>query len=130
MHDSLLGKILLLSLFAPAITGTDVVFAQGEKDSSNLMHLVIDCSKPSRGLIEAKLTIPVSSTSKAGTISLWYPKWVPGSHGPGGPIANIAGLQVHDTDGERLNWRRAPGEVYRLEVEAPSGSEAIHVSLR
>lgn len=130
MHDSLLGKILLLSLFAPAITGTDVVFAQGEKDTSNLMHLVIDCSKPSRGLIEAKLTIPVSSTSKAGTISLWYPKWVPGSHGPGGPIANIAGLQVHDTDGERLNWRRAPGEVYRLEVEAPSGSEAIHVSLR
>ena len=130
MHDSLLGKILLLALFTVAVTGTDVVFAQGKKDSSNLMHLLVDCSKPHRGLLEAKLTIPVAVTAKVRKISLWYPKWVPGSHGPGGPIANIAGLQVHDGDGERLNWRRTPGEVYRLEVEAPRGTKELLVSLR
>ena len=130
MHNSLLGKILFLSLLAARVAGTDVVSAQEKTDASNLMHLLIDCSKPHRGLIEAKLTIPVAATAKAGKVSLWYPKWVPGSHGPGGPIANIAGLQVHDVDGERLNWRRAPGEVYRLEVEAPRGTKEVHVSVR
>lgn len=130
MHDSLPGKFLFVLLLSAAVAGTDIVSAQEKTDASNLMHLLIDCSKPHRGLIEAKLTIPVAATAKAGKVSLWYPKWVPGSHGPGGPIANIAGLQVHDVDGERLNWRRTPGEVYRLDVETPRGTKEVHVSLR
>ncbi len=130
MHDSLLGKMLLLSLFTAAISGANISHALEKNDSSSLMHLFIDCSNPGRGLIEAKLTIPVAASAKGGEISLWYPKWVPGSHGPGGPIANIAGLQVHNLSGERLNWRRTPGEVYRLEVEVPSGTKKVHVSLR
>ncbi|MCH1438359.1 MAG: hypothetical protein L7W43_01795, partial [Rubripirellula sp.] len=130
MYDSLIGKVLLFMLLAAVVAGTNVVSAQEKKDASNLMHLLIDCSKPSRGLIEATLQIPVAATAKAGKISLWYPKWVPGSHGPGGPIANIAGLQIHDADGKRLNWRRTPGEVYRLEVEVPRGSNEVHVSVR
>ncbi|MDA9934340.1 hypothetical protein N9B88_01095 [Rubripirellula sp.] len=130
MHDSLLGKFLFALLLSAAVAGTDIVSAQEKTDASNLMHLLIDCSKPHRGLIEAKLTIPVAATAKAGKVSLWYPKWVPGSHGPGGPIANIAGLQVHDVDGERLNWRRTPGEVYCLDVETPRGTKEVHISLR
>ncbi len=130
MHDSLLTKFLLLSLCVATITGTDVVTAKEKSDVSNLMHLAIDCSNPTRGLIEAELTIPVAANAKAEKLSLWYPKWVPGSHGPGGPIANIAGLKIHDADGQRLNWRRAPGEVYRLDVELPRGTKQVHVALR
>ncbi|MDE0866437.1 MAG: hypothetical protein OSA98_21870 [Rubripirellula sp.] len=126
MHDSFLRKILLLLL----CVWTNMVYADQTFDAASFMHLSIDCSKPTRGLIEAKVTIPVAATSRGRKISLWYPKWVPGSHGPGGPIANIAGLQIHDVDGERLNWRRAPGEVYRLEVDAPRGTKELHVSLR
>lgn len=130
MHDLLPGKIFFLSLFTAVIAGTNIGVAEEKDASSKLMHLFIDCSQPGRGLIEAKLTVPVTASDEAGTISLWYPKWVPGSHGPGGPIANIAGLQVHDGAGKRLNWKRSPGEVYRLEVELPRGAKEVHVSLR
>jgi predicted metalloprotease with PDZ domain len=126
MHDLLLRKTLFLLI----CVGTMVGSTHQKSNAAGSMHLSIDCSKPTRGLIEAKVTIPVAVTSKAGKVSLWYPKWVPGSHGPGGPIANIAGLQVHNIDGERLNWRRAPGEVYRLEVDVPPGTKEVHVSLR
>lgn len=130
MYDSLIRKVLLFTLLAVVVAGTDVVSAQEKKEASNLMHLLIDCSKPSRGLIEATLQIPVAAAAKVGKISLWYPKWVPGSHGPGGPIANIAGLQIHGADGKRLKWRRAPGEVYRLEVEVPRGAKEVQVAVR
>jgi len=126
MHDLLLRETLFLLI----CVGTMVGSTHQKSNAAGSMHLSIDCSKPTRGLIEAKVTIPVAVTSKAGKVSLWYPKWVPGSHGPGGPIANIAGLQVHNIAGERLNWRRAPGEVYRLEVDVPPGTKEVHVSLR
>ena len=51
------------------------------------------------------------------------------SMGPGGPIANIAGLKIEDSQGNLLHWLRTPGEVYRLEVEVPAGVDGIRVFL-
>ena len=132
MSDLISRKLWFLMLGVSMMIGTGIspVQAQEKAATSKLMHLQIDCSNPNRGLIEAELTIPVTAMANPGKLSLWYPKWVPGSHGPGGPIANIAGLQIHDGKGQRLNWRRAPGEVYRLEVETPAGTGQVKLSLR
>ena len=94
------------------------------------MSATFDARDLSRKLISSELRIPVTAGSEAQQLSLWYPKWVPGSHGPGGPIANIAGLKIETADGEVLPWKRSPGEVYRLEVEVPPGESEVRVFLR
>ena len=94
------------------------------------MTLKIDITRPTRGLIEAECTIAIDESDEARVVSLWYPKWVPGSHGPGGPIANIAGLEVASGQGSDLIWKRAPGEVYRIDVDVPGGVDRLCLSIR
>ena len=94
------------------------------------MTLKIDITRPTRGLIEAECSLAIDEFDEARVVSLWYPKWVPGSHGPGGPIANIAGLEVASGQGSDLIWKRAPGEVYRIDVDVPRGVERLCLSIR
>lgn len=95
------------------------------------LKITIDARALPRKLVDAQLTIPLAGASdQARQVALWYPKWVPGSHGPGGPIANVGGLQIEDIKGRRLRWVRTPGEVYRIEVEVPAGVDELRVQLR
>ncbi len=95
------------------------------------IQVEIDARDLPRKLLSARLEIPLSgSTDRERTIALWYPKWIPGSHGPGGPIANVAGLRVESTDGKALHWIRSPGEVYRIEVTVPKGYSSLLVWVR
>ncbi|MDC0295501.1 hypothetical protein OAL35_01450 [bacterium] len=124
-------KAILLSCLAVTTLLTQQKSSYAEQSSlPNPLQLAIDCRDLSRRLIEAELQIPVSPRKESSSLALWYPKWVPGSHGPGGPIANIAGLQIYESDGTRLNWKRSPGEVYRIEVELPADTSKIIVSMR
>lgn len=103
----------------------------GEQRKARPMQIVIDLRDLPRKLVHAELTLPLTSTTKdRRKVAIWYPKWVPGSHGPGGPIANIAGLKIEDSQGNLLPWVRTPGEVYRLEVEVPRHADEIRISLR
>ena len=52
------------------------------------VQLEVDAREAPRKIFHAKMTIPV----KAGRLTLLYPKWLPGEHGPTGPIADLAGL--------------------------------------
>lgn len=90
----------------------------------------IDARDLPRKLLSATLEIPVEPQSQLQKVALWYPKWVPGSHGPGGPIANIAGLSFQDASGRKLDWSRSPGEVYRVEVSVPPETDRIVAQIR
>ena len=115
----LLGMLFLLPLKAMA-----------ETPLTGPIQISIDARSLDRHLVEAELRLPLQPAAEGRQIALWYPKWVPGSHGPGGPVANIAGLQFHDAAGQRLNWKRTGGEVYRLTVDVPAGCTEIRVDLR
>jgi len=53
------------------------------------IRLDIDASDTSRGIYRVVETIPV----RPGPLTLLYPQWLPGNHGPSGPIASLAGLR-------------------------------------
>ena len=72
--------------------------------ASETMKLSVDCTIPKQGYVTSSCVIPVDAKETPQRIGLWYPKWVPGSHGPGGPVANIAGLVVKDSAGNPLEW--------------------------
>ncbi len=111
-----LKSLLLISLFP-------IAAAFGADPFS--MRVEVDAREISRKLLHARIEIPVS----AGKTALWYPKWIPGTHAPGGPVQNVAGLRIESMDGKAWAWRRDDNEVYRIEVAIPDGVERIAVKL-
>jgi predicted metalloprotease with PDZ domain len=122
--------------------------AETNEDSTPfVMRVAIDASDLPRRLLSAKVELPLVNRESGSSetddldsapakdkakheVALWYPKWVPGSHGPGGPIANVAGILVEDDQGHRLEWRRTVGEPHRILVEANSDVQKLIVSVR
>src|SRR5512146_3210922 len=71
--------------------------------------VAVDASAATTKLFHAKLRIPV----KPGPMALLYPKWIPGEHGPTGPVVDLTGLKI-SADGQRLQWRRDDVEMYEI----------------
>ncbi|MCA9416485.1 MAG: hypothetical protein KC917_09450, partial [Candidatus Omnitrophica bacterium] len=85
----------------------------------------VDATEISRSLIHCRMEFPVSSTE----IVLWYPKWIPGHHAPGGPVQNIGGLYFETPDGHRLDWHRDNERMYRFICGVPEGATEVVVEL-
>ena len=86
--------------------------------------LAVDATDAPRNLLHAKLTVPVS----AGPMTLFYPKWNPGEHGPTGPIVNLSGLKV-TANGQPLAWRRDDVDMYAFHIEVPQGASTLEIAL-
>src|SRR5712692_7867706 len=53
------------------------------------IRLTVDASQAPLKILRTHLEMPVTP----GPLTLYYPKWIPGMHEPGGPIANVTGLK-------------------------------------
>ncbi|HET7225654.1 MAG TPA: M61 family peptidase [Candidatus Eisenbacteria bacterium] len=84
----------------------------------------VDAREAPRKILHAHLTLPVTG----GPITLVYPKWLPGEHGPDGPIGDLAGLEF-TAGGRRVDWRRDDVEMYAFHVDVPAGARALDVAL-
>src|SRR3954463_5799393 len=89
--------------------------------SAPTITLAVDASAAPRKLIHAQMRIPASP----GTLTLYYPKWIPGEHGPTGPVQDLTGLKF-TANGKALKWRRDLLDGWTFHVEVPAGvSEVI-----
>jgi predicted metalloprotease with PDZ domain len=84
----------------------------------------VDESDAPRKIFHAQLTIPAAP----GTLTLYYPKWIPGEHGPTGPIEDLAGLKF-TANGQTLKWRRDLLDGWKFHVEVPAGVSTVNASL-
>jgi predicted metalloprotease with PDZ domain len=87
-------------------------------------NLSVDATDATRKVFHAKLTIP----AQAGDFVLLYPKWIPGEHGPTGPVVDTAGIYFR-AGGRTLNWHRDPVDMYAFHVEVPQGVTSIEAAL-
>lgn len=87
------------------------------------MSLDVDLTEAPRRVFHAREKLD----AQAGTLALLFPKWIPGEHGPTGPITDVAGL-VFTQNGKPLTWRRDPIEMYRFLVDVPAAG-AVEVAL-
>src|SRR5260221_5005999 len=85
--------------------------------------LSVDASSAPRKLIHAQMRIPASP----GTLTLYYPKWIPGEHGPTGPVQDLTGLKFTGS-GKPLKWRRDLLDGWTFHVEVPAGETEITAS--
>src|SRR5690242_10818186 len=54
------------------------------------VHLRVDATDAPRRLFHLQMSLP----AKPGPMTLLYPEWIPGEHGPTRPIANFVGLRI------------------------------------
>src|ERR1700756_5441841 len=87
-------RVRFLRGFAiPVVLATVALYlsAFAQSNLSPVMRLVVDETQASRKLVVVHEEIQVGP----GALALAYPKWIPGEHGPTGPIQQFAGLQIH-----------------------------------
>jgi predicted metalloprotease with PDZ domain len=82
----------------------------------------VDATRTQQKLLHTHLVIPVTS----GPLTLYYPKWIPGEHGPEGPIANLTGLKF-EADGHTIPWQRDLLDVFTFHLEIPHGISHLNV---
>ena len=86
--------------------------------------ITVDATDAPRKIFHARMTIP----AKPGDFVLLYPKWIPGEHGPTGPIVDTAGIYFR-ANGHNLAWHRDPVEMYAYHVEVPQGVTSIEATI-
>ena len=85
--------------------------------------LVVDASRAPEAIMTVRERIP----AQPGPFTVVYPKWIPGEHGPTGPLNDLAALQI-SANGAALEWRRDSVDLYAFHVDVPAGVTAIDVA--
>src|SRR5579871_5349734 len=118
---SAVSAFLLVSLSAfcqrKPSPGTPVAPAQP-------IRLAVDATHAPEKIISAQLQIPVLP----GPLVLVYPKWIPGEHGPTGPIVDLTGVQFY-ANGQRLTWQRDLTDMFAFHLTVPAGASSVEVRL-
>ncbi len=124
--------ILPLQICLGALICASITFAGPELQTQNLaarsaqgaITIAVDATEAPRKILHARLTIPTTP----GPLTLLYPKWIPGEHGPTGPITDLAGLKFTGA-GKTIAWRRDDVDMYAFHLVIPNGVLSIDVAL-
>ena len=100
------------------------VAALGQARVAPTVTVTLDATESPRKILHAKLTIP----AKPGSLTLYYPKWIPGEHEPSGPIVNLTGLHFK-ANGNELTWRRDLLDAWTFHVDVPPGATSVDAGL-
>jgi len=96
----------------------------GARAAGNPTVLKVDARDARRRVLHATLHLP----AQPGPLTLLYPKWMPGEHGPTGPISDLVGLKM-TAAGQPVAWQRDPLDNYAFHLEVPPGADAVDVTL-
>src|SRR5664279_3325671 len=87
------------------------------------VKLKVDATDAARRLFHVQMSMP----AKPGPMTLMYPEWIPGEHGPTGPIANLVGLKIQ-AGGKPSPWKRDSDNMYAFHLEVPAGAATLEVA--
>ncbi|HEX4159613.1 MAG TPA: hypothetical protein VHY79_14175 [Rhizomicrobium sp.] len=96
------------------------ILAPQDRPYPGTVRLAVDATDTLRAIFRVQETIP----AKPGPFVLLFPKWLPGGHGPSGPIDKFAGLVIR-AGGKRLAWTRDTVDVYAFHVAVPNGTAVL-----
>jgi predicted metalloprotease with PDZ domain len=91
--------------------------------SQTAVKLRVDATDAPRRLFHVQMTMAV----KAGPMTLLYPEWIPGEHGPTGPIVNLVGLKI-EGGGKPIAWKRDSVNMYAFHLDVPAGVTSLEVA--
>jgi predicted metalloprotease with PDZ domain len=100
-----------------------VVLAAAAALAGESIPLTVDATRTQQKILYVHEVIPV----QPGPLTLYYPKWIPGEHGPEGPITSLTGLKF-EAGGKTIPWRRDLKDVYTFHLEIPAGVSHLDAS--
>jgi predicted metalloprotease with PDZ domain len=86
--------------------------------------LSVDLTDAPRKILHATEVMPVA----AGPLTLVYPKWIPGEHGPTGPIENMAGFFI-TANGQPVKWERDKVDMFAYHLTVPQGVTKLEMKI-
>ena len=89
--------------------------------AAETISLTVDATKTPQKLLHSHEVIPV----KPGPLTIYYPKWIPGEHGPDGPINSVSGLKF-EAGGSVIPWKRDLLDVFAFHVDVPAGVSTLN----
>lgn len=87
-----------------------------------VLGLNIDATDINRGVYRVTETIPVAQGTSE--LTLLFPQWLPGNHGPRGPLDELVAV-TFEASGQKLEWKRDPIEVNAFHVALPAGTRTV-----
>jgi predicted metalloprotease with PDZ domain len=86
------------------------------------IRVEVDATDAPRKVFHSRMTMPAA----AGPMKLAFAKWLPGEHGPTGPIVDLVNVRV-TANGERVAWARDPRDMYVFNVDVPKNAKELVV---
>src|ERR1700723_3049423 len=87
------------------------------------IQLHVDATAAPRRIFHVQMTMP----AQPGPMTLLYPQWIPGEHGPTGPVVNLVGLKIQG-GGQTLAWKRDNVNLYAFHVDVPAAVATLDVA--
>jgi predicted metalloprotease with PDZ domain len=112
-------------LFCAAIVGAALSSPLFADAQAAPLTLAVDLTDAPRKILHAVETMPV----QPGPMTLVYPEWIPGEHGPTGPIVDQAGFIITTPAGERVKWERDPVDMYSYHITVPAGTTQLNIKM-
>lgn len=101
------------------------IAAPVDKPYPGTITLSVDLTNVNDRVVNVRETIPVN----LGEITLLYPHWLPGTHSPSNPVANLAGLVVM-AEGKRVPWVRDRVDMWAFHVDVPKNTTSLELSFQ
>jgi len=86
--------------------------------------LSVDLSDAPRKILHAMEVMPVTG----GPLTVVYPKWIPGEHGPTGPIENMTGFFI-TANGQPVKWERDKVDMFAYHLTVPQGVTKLEMKI-
>jgi len=87
------------------------------------VKLQVDASEAPRRLFHVRMNMP----AQAGPLTLLYPQWIPGEHGPTGPITDLVGIKI-EANGQPVAWKRDSVNMFAFHVTVPQGASSLDIT--
>ncbi len=89
------------------------------------LTLSLDATDLDHRLFAIHETLPVSP----GPLTLLFPRWLPGDHGPYGKPSRLAGLVIH-ANGRQVPWQRDPLDPLAWRLTVPEGATQLELDFQ
>lgn len=92
------------------------------------LKLDVDVTEASRRIVHAREILDV----RPGPLTLAYAEWIPGEHGPTGPVVDLVGLKLQSAGAggstSTVPWRRDLANMYLFHCDVPEGISSIEIT--
>ncbi|WIV98399.1 M61 family metallopeptidase [Kinneretia aquatilis] len=89
------------------------------------IRIQVDATDLDRHIFQVRQQLPV----KPGRLTLLFPRYLPGAHGPYGTVDRLAGLKIH-AGTQELAWLRDTVDPFAFHVEVPAGVNELNLAFQ